>query len=334
MTRFFLLHGGALGDCVLALHFADIVKRLLAADRVVVAARSSVVHWARRVGWIDEAITLDASRSRGRVAAENGRAAARKELDTEFDVVVSMVGLPKPELLEQLGIRSNARVVTIDPREESPGAGGGRHIMAQWIGRFEESCAAQGFAGEMLTNRPLFDPTSSAFRPDRAYRATGRAALARELQVDDGRLIVIVHPGSGSARKCPPIEVMESLVDELVEGAKANVAWMIGPDEWERHGETFHQRLSRRAPVLWREDVENAADLVAGADVYIGMDSGMTHVAAVCSRRTVAIFGPTDPAVWRPIGDSCEIVGFPADLRDPSCARGWLRGIRDALRSG
>ncbi len=41
---------------------------------------------------------------------------------------------------------------------------------------------------------------------------------------------------------------------------------------------------------------------------YLGNDSGITHLAAMLGVPTVAIFGPSDPAVWRPVGPSVEVI--------------------------
>ena len=44
------------------------------------------------------------------------------------------------------------------------------------------------------------------------------------------------------------------------------------------------------------------------ARLYIGNDSGITHLAAAVGVPVVAIFGPTDPAVWAPRGDRVRVV--------------------------
>ena len=106
-------------------------------------------------------------------------------------------------------------------------------------------------------------------------------------------------------------------------------AWMVGPDEVERFGASWLQRLKASAPVLFEERVDVAADLVCGADAYIGHDAGMTHVAALAGVRTLAIFGPTDARIWRPVGSCCTIVGFPegSDSLDS-----WVRTLTYHLR--
>ena len=41
---------------------------------------------------------------------------------------------------------------------------------------------------------------------------------------------------------------------------------------------------------------------------YLGNDSGITHLAAMLSVPTVAIFGPTDPKIWRPVGPFVKVI--------------------------
>ena len=56
---------------------------------------------------------------------------------------------------------------------------------------------------------------------------------------------------------------------------------------------------------------ENLYDLacwLASARVYIGNDSGITHLAAAVGTPVVAIFGPTDPVVWAPRGKDISLV--------------------------
>jgi len=47
---------------------------------------------------------------------------------------------------------------------------------------------------------------------------------------------------------------------------------------------------------------------LATARVYLGNDSGITHLAAATGVPVVALFGPSDPAVWAPRGDTVRVV--------------------------
>jgi len=70
--------------------------------------------------------------------------------------------------------------------------------------------------------------------------------------------------------------------------------------------------LWRDAPVM-RLDGKLAwpelTALLAGARVYIGPDTAITHFAAATGTPTVALYGPTDPRLWGP---------WPRDGLDPS----------------
>jgi ADP-heptose:LPS heptosyltransferase len=54
--------------------------------------------------------------------------------------------------------------------------------------------------------------------------------------------------------------------------------------------------------VVRRGELPTVAGILAQAHVYVGHDSGMTHLAALLDVPTVALFGPTDPERWGPRG--------------------------------
>jgi ADP-heptose:LPS heptosyltransferase len=94
------------------------------------------------------------------------------------------------------------------------------------------------------------------------------ASIARET--------IVIHPFSGGARKNWPLASYQALAEKLP------------------------------LPVEWAQDrFESLLDLaewIAGARLYIGNDSGITHLAAAVGVPTLALFGPTDPRVWAPRG--------------------------------
>ncbi len=60
------------------------------------------------------------------------------------------------------------------------------------------------------------------------------------------------------------------------------------------------------------EDLYELACWLAAARIYIGNDSGPTHLAAAVGTPVVALFGPTDPAVWAPRGPRVAIAAAAA----------------------
>ena len=61
--------------------------------------------------------------------------------------------------------------------------------------------------------------------------------------------------------------------------------------------------------------------LLSCADIFVGNDSGITHLAATLGLKTIAVFGPTNPEVYRPIGPEVTVFedknNFFADKPSP-----------------
>jgi ADP-heptose:LPS heptosyltransferase len=62
--------------------------------------------------------------------------------------------------------------------------------------------------------------------------------------------------------------------------------------------------------------------LLAQSGSFVGNDSGVTHLAAASGARTLALFGPTDPAQWAPVGPAVKALRA-ADARMDVCR--WRR---------
>lgn len=112
---------------------------------------------------------------------------------------------------------------------------------------------------------------------------------------------VIFHPGSGSPSKNWPLEQFHALA-EMLNRAGHRVEWCLGPAELER----LPEAPSLKPALDYRSLIELAPTL-AGARLYVGNDSGITHLAACVGCPTMAIFGPTDPRVWAPLGAHVRI---------------------------
>lgn len=106
-----------------------------------------------------------------------------------------------------------------------------------------------------------------------------------------------IHPFSGSPKKNWPIERFKELARLLA--PPLDVQWCAGPEE-ELHGAHRFQDLAGVASWLCR------------AAVYIGNDSGISHLAAACGVPVVAMFGASDPRVWSPRGEIVRVFPFSA----------------------
>lgn len=103
----------------------------------------------------------------------------------------------------------------------------------------------------------------------------------------------IIHPFSGSPKKNWPLENYRALAARL--GRRMPVKWCAGPAEPLEDAVRF-------------DNLYELACWLAGARLYIGNDSGITHLAAAAGTPVVAVFVSTDPAVWAPRGQQVRVV--------------------------
>lgn len=111
--------------------------------------------------------------------------------------------------------------------------------------------------------------------------------------VDGG--FAVIHPFSASARKCWPLDRYQELAQRL----KMPVRWCAGPED----------SLPDAVRIA---DLYELACWLATARVYIGNDSGITHLAAAAGTPVVALFGPTDPRIWAPRGPKVRVIARAA----------------------
>jgi lipopolysaccharide heptosyltransferase III len=163
------------------------------------------------------------------------------------------------------------------------------------------------------TNRPEFREAILALGiscefhtalPDREYPGHAAKFFADQVGADPNiiphidvpksspRNSVIIHPFSGSRAKNWPLPYYEALASRI---NAAKIEWTAGPEE------------ALDGAIRFR-DLAELATWISGARLYIGNDSGITHLAAAVGIPTLALFGPTDPARWAPLGENVTVL--------------------------
>lgn len=119
-----------------------------------------------------------------------------------------------------------------------------------------------------------------------------------QIDTQPNRLIWI-HPFSGSAKKNWPLENYHQLANYL-RATGRSVEFIVAP----------HQAgIIPGARII--EDLKELASLLAGSQLYIGNDTGITHLAAAAGAPTIAIFLSTNPQVWSPRGPQVKVLENP-----------------------
>jgi ADP-heptose:LPS heptosyltransferase len=127
----------------------------------------------------------------------------------------------------------------------------------------------------------------------------GRALLMNMGFARD-RPLVLLHPGSGSRHKCTSVELLAGVIMALNQEGLCPLV-LEGPADEARTAQLLHL-LPMMPTVVRGQDLSIVAGMMVQVQVYIGHDSGTTHLAALLGVPTIALFGPTDPEQWAPRG--------------------------------
>jgi len=165
-----------------------------------------------------------------------------------------------------------------------------------------------------------------------------RAALSRPLP--PGRYIVL-HAGGGphnpARRWAPP--AFAQVADALRAETGAQIVLVGGPDD----GSAAVRAAMRSAPLdlTGQTTLPQLAQVLAGAALFIGAESGVMHLAAAAGAPVLAIMGPGNPAAWgpwtpggrslvlrsAPVCSPCGYVGHSMGLRAGCAARTCMRMV-------
>jgi heptosyltransferase-2 len=144
--------------------------------------------------------------------------------------------------------------------------------------------------------------------------------------------IIAMHPGSGSystARRWAP-ERFAQMADTLFADVGGQLLLLGGPEEAELHQHIMDMMQSSMPAHSFagKASIKVTAALLEHADLFVGNDSALVHVAVAANTPTVAIFGLTNHKAWGPFtGGIPELERQIAVVRlDLSCMPCFYRG--------
>lgn len=121
-------------------------------------------------------------------------------------------------------------------------------------------------------------------------------SLCFSLQVKKGNY-ALIHPGSGSPAKNYSPQFYQDVADALQQFGYSKIHFIFGPAEENLSTEKF-----TKGSIKYPQNVEALANLLAGAALYIGNDSGVSHLSGILGTPTIALYKTTDPKIWGALG--------------------------------
>jgi hypothetical protein len=290
------LRPGALGDCILTLPAFELIQVHFAGLRPVLASSPAGCRVARLSGLFGDTCPYESPD----LAALFVDGIERDGLFRDVGALVAFGAGGAGEIAERARRAGVSATASVDTWPDADGP----HVARQFLDRtaealgFEAAGDAAFLAAAHDSRMPADDfstPEGEMRLPPIQVRGDSSAWAARP------GYRVAVAPGAGSPTKCWPAEHFAEACGLLLESHRVHLMLLLGPAEMERPEvrEAF-ARLPCSVSECW--SVPDLASTLAACDLYIGNDSGLSHLAAWAGTEVLALFGPTDPGLWAPLG--------------------------------
>jgi heptosyltransferase-2 len=304
IRRILVLRGGALGDFLVTLPALGLLRTNWPAARIELVGHARAAGLAVLGGYLDAAHSQHEARWSALFAPAPLPSGLADWLGT-FDVIINYWPDPDRILAGRFPVRCGQTYV----------AGTAVPTIAPAARHFCEPLRSLGLATDDFQSRlPYSAKPSGNERPDVCEPDASRTPLrttpsaAPSSGRDSRQAPVAIHPGSGSAAKNWPDDRWRELMARL----DAPVLLVLGEAERERWNAQDLTLLP--SPHGQRREVADCLPLPALAAalrqcrLFLGHDSGLSHLAAAVGRPCVLLFGPTDPAMWAPPGPRVRVI--------------------------
>lgn len=281
------VHPGALGDVIL---FGHLLCRI--EGRITILAGNQKARLLVGVGIADRALGFEAMPMHEVFTDTPVGQCRLASLLGKHQRLVSCFGAGEPRAELRLKASCGAREAVFLPVRPPVAYQG--HLVELWSG---------------MLGVPLDAAGPAAWNVPQSWRAAAADALGKT-GAEPGRPYVAIHPGAGAPEKCWPLERFMKLgktlaagaSERIFSGATVGVVLVLGPVELDRWDSEAIEHVRRQFPTLLCPELSVLAGLLAGANAFVGNDCGVSHLAAAVGTPTVALFGPSLPRHFAPLG--------------------------------
>lgn len=156
---------------------------------------------------------------------------------------------------------------------------------------------------------------------EKIFPSANDRQFAREFLKDVQKPLIAIHPGSGSKEKNWPPENWIALFsrsggfpaaesDPVASAVRQHLLVVSGEADTTETEQLEREWKSREVLFAKNLSLPHLA-AVLERSIFIGHDSGISHLAAAAGAKCVLLFGPTDPNAWAPRNKKVRVLRAP-----------------------
>ncbi|MGC9328098.1 MAG: glycosyltransferase family 9 protein, partial [Candidatus Hinthialibacter sp.] len=209
----------------------------------------------------------------------------RRFLDS-YDVILYFAGSNRENLQKRLQSRPD---LTVRVYPALPDECAGMHCTDHYMG------VLHGILPVKETPTPRLDLRQSEILEAQHY--------LESLGIDRrNALLMGMHVGAGNKAKRAPLQWFHHLIKSFQSLQSTVYLVPQGPADQEIVSRFVQQSGGESIYVLNELPLRKLAAVLSLVDLFVGNDSGITHMAAAVGRPTLALFSTGNPKIWRPLG--------------------------------
>jgi heptosyltransferase-3 len=288
--KILVIRGGAIGDFILTLPAIAALRRQFPAAHLEVLGYPHIAQLALAGGLVNRVQSIEAGALAGFFARHGELDEGLADYFSEFDLIVSYLYDPDRIFQTNVGLCTGAEFIV------------GPHRANE-----QQRLHASKAYLQPLERLAIFDADPIPRLP---VAPRGGTPLSAALPAPT----LALHPGSGSDRKNWPEAQWAELLQHLLNFTSYNLLLIGGEAEGERLQRLAAALPPTRSRVAQSLPLADLARLLATCQVFIGHDSGISHLAAAVGLPGLVLWADTIEEVWRPPSPSVMVLRHPAGL--------------------
>ncbi len=286
--RWLIIRNGAIGDTVLLSSLIQTIRSHEPESKIHVVGIKERVELLVGKGMADKAFSFEEMGMSGLYYSERPWDEKTKRFLEFYDGILAFLAGEGSEFEQKLQVRMG-QIVRVRP--PMPGGNQRIHITEHYRYILKDIFP--------LEENPIPRIALSDEEKNIAQR------WKEEKRLDDDSFRLGLHVGAGSEKKRASLSIFHALVDYMRERFSVELILPQGPADYETV-RAFVERIPH-AYVIEEMNLRMLAAILQDCDLFVGNDSGITHIAAAVGTPTVALFRQSDPEVWAPRGEHTRV---------------------------
>jgi heptosyltransferase-2 len=267
--KILVIRGGAIGDFILTLPALSALRRQFPDTHLELIGYPHIADLAVASRIVDRVRSIESRPLAGFFAREGELSGELTEYFSTFDIVISYLYDPDKIFQANVARCSRAQFIVGPHRPDEA-----------------EKIHATTVFLKPLERLAIFDVDS-----------TPRLSLNSQPST---RNLLAIHPGSGSERKNWPERNWSELLARLRDETNWNFLLVAGEAEAARVRKLAQDLPTTRAQVAENLLLIQLAEQLSKSTLFVGHDSGISHLAAAVDLPGIILWGHTSEEIWRP----------------------------------